>query len=393
MWIERRNNILTENALPALALLGVRQVGKSTFLRHFGSKLRYATLDDPSLCDVAQNDPLLFLRQHPFPLFIDECQLAPALFRPLKAAVDEWRAQGRGTECAVWLSGSNQALIGRGLQDALAGRVTLRFLHPLSLPELRHAGIELSPEVLFLKGGWPELHVNHRISPLSYLNDYIRTAIEKDVSLFEGITQLERFSRLIRLLAGRVGNILNASDVARDAGISPTSASSWIDGLTRLGFLVKCEPFHSNVSKRLIKSPKIYFNDVALATRASGWSEVGPLLVSPQAGALFENVVFQELVRYRDNLGLDWRIHFLRTRDGEEVDFVVEAANGKRVAIEVKLGGGDPRRARLGVETTKVLGDVPLLLVGLTTQTREWHGGVWTSAIVDVGSTTETLLS
>jgi predicted AAA+ superfamily ATPase len=229
--------------------------------------------------------------------------------------------------------------------------------------------------------------------PYDYLNDYIRTAIEKDVSLFEGISSVEKFSRIIRLLAGRVGNLLNASEVARDAGVSPVTAGAWIDGLARLGFVVKCEPYHSNLSKRLIKSPKIYFADVAVATRASGWSQIGPLMVSPQAGALFENVVHQELVRYRDNFLLDWRISFLRTREGEEVDFVVEDGGGRRVAIEVKLGGGDPLRAKLEGEVSKVLGTVPLLIVGLTTTSREWRGDVWTCAPFEIGETVARLLS
>jgi predicted AAA+ superfamily ATPase len=393
MWIERRNNILHPPSLPALAITGVRQAGKSAFLLKNLQGHSYVTLDDPTECATAQEDPVLFLRQHPFPLVVDECQLAPNFFRALKAALDLWRTQGRGHECAVWLSGSNRALVERGLQEALAGRVSIRTLHPLSLQELEGAGIALSPSNLFLRGGWPELHAQPALSHAAYLNDYLRTAVEKDVALFEGVSKVERLSRLIRLLAGRTGQVLNVSEIARDCGISPPTASQWIDGLVRLGFVVKCEPFHSNLSKRLIKSPKIYFNETSLATRASGWSEIEPLLVSPQAGSLLENIVHQELIRHRDNAGFDWKLSFLRTREGEELDFVVEAGNGRRLGVEVKLGGGDPLRARLGVEAKKALGeDVPLVLVGLTTTTRQWRGNVWTVRLPDVGPFVEHLL-
>ena len=392
MWIERKNKTLSEPSLPALAVTGIRQAGKSSFLlRHLG-KRSYVTLDDPMECALAQNDPVLFLQQHPFPLAIDECQLAPKLFRPLKAALDAWRLQGRGQECAVWLSGSNRALIERGLQDALAGRVTLRTIHPLSLQELEAAKFDVTPDTLFMKGGWPELHANPSLSPRSYLNDYLRTAVEKDVALFEGISQVERLSKLIGLLAGRTGNVLNASDISRDCGVSPTTASHWIDGLVRQGFVLKCEPFHSNLSKRLIKSPKIFFAETSLAVRASGWSETGPLIVSPQAGALLENVVHQELIRHRDNAGLDWRLSYFRTREGEEIDFIVEAANGARVAVEVKLGGGDPMRAELGSEAKKLLGEIPLIIVGLTTATREWRNRVSTVRLPELGAWVEKIL-
>ncbi len=393
MWIQRENNFLSSQKSLALVLVGLRQVGKSSSLRKWKEEKRsYITLDDPSLLGLASNDPELFLDQHPFPLIVDECQLAPMLFRPLKRRLDELKysendfvKNGKIAQTPLWLSGSNQTLVDKNIQESLAGRVSLRKMHPLSLFEIKQNGLKASLEDLLLRGGWPALWQDKDLDYVPYVNNYLSTAVEKDVVLFQGIEKVEAFRRAVRLLAGRTGNILKTAEVARDAGLSATTVHSWVDGLTRLGITHLVQPFHTNISKRLIKSPKLYFADTSLASRLCGWSDISPLSVSPQVGALFENLVFNELLRFSDNFDLNWQINFFRTRDGEEIDFVVEGPNQQRIALECKLGGGDPLRAQLGKEAQKVFGEIPHVLVGLRSKLMCWKGQVSSCPPEDLG--------
>jgi predicted AAA+ superfamily ATPase len=390
MWIERRNSIVADQFLPALALVGLRQVGKSSWLRRIAKERTYVSFDLPEVLDLAQNDPKLFFRQYPFPLVIDECQLAPEVFRPLKNQLDEWRLKNSNPirsahDCPVWLSGSNQFLVDKAIQESLAGRVQIRHMHPLSIHEVSEAGLSLGLQEIFLSGGWPELHRDPVSDPVQYVSNYLATAVEKDVVLFEGIEKVQEFRKALRLIAGRVGQISIVSEIARDLRSSPTTVSAWISGLLRLGILLELKPYHSNASKRLIKSPKLFYADVSLAMRLAGWSQVEPMLLSPASGSLFENLVFTELVRYSDSYALNWELYFFRTREGEELDFVVVGPNLQMVAIEAKLGGGDPLRAKLGQTALKLLGDVPLVLVGLESTERKWNNKVTSCSLSRIG--------
>jgi uncharacterized protein len=381
MWIERQNSSIADQFLPALAVVGLRQVGKSSWLRKICQNRTYVSLDVPEVLDLAIHDPALFFRQFPFPLMIDECQLAPNIFRPLKNKLDEWRlthpdpiSDAHG--CPVWLSGSNQYLIDKGIQESLAGRVQIRNLHPLSLHELSEAKLHPSLKQMFLSGGWPELYRNPKTDPIQFVNNYLSTALEKDVVLFQGIEKVQEFRKALRLIAGRVGQIAVASDIAKDLKSSPTTVTSWINGLLRLGILYELKPYHSNSNKRLIKSSKLFYFDVSIATRLAGWADVEPMLLSPAAGALFENLICAELLRYNDAFALNWELYFYRTREGEEIDFIVVGPNQKVVAIEVKLSGGDPLRAKLGPTATKLFGNIPLVMVGLETFEKQWNNNV-----------------
>jgi uncharacterized protein len=381
MWYKRDllSSWQNEATLPVRALIGLRQVGKSSFLlRHKEVDRGYVTLDDPSERMTAQQDPELFLTQHPLPLIIDECQLAPRLFSSIKKKIDELPEPLKHTS-PIWLSGSNQILLDSKIRESLAGRVTFFNLHPLSMSELRTQQTDLDAKETLLHGGWPALWQHRTLSPTQYLTDYIRTAVEKDAIALGGIEKAERFSLVLRLLSGRIGSLLNYSEIARDAGVSVPTVTEWIDLLTRLGFIYRITPYFTNTSKRLIKAPKLYLCDVGLAIRLSGWSDIEPLLLSPQAGAIWENFIFTEIVRTRDHHRAHWEISFWRTKDGEEIDFIVQNGRLEKVAIEVKLGGGDPLRYQRPKEFSKIFGaDVPIILVGLTTKHKEWRDNIFT---------------
>lgn len=385
MWIERTiSQLWAKESLPIRALIGLRQVGKSSFLQHIKEDQRkYVTLDDPLTQLTAKEDPELFFDQHSFPLIIDECQLAPELFSSLKKRIDQWLLKKPNLKNSpfenspVWLSGSNQILIDQNIKESLAGRVSYFHLHPLSLKEMENFNKEFSIKEAIIKGGFPIIWKNSKLSFKDYYSDYLRSVIEKDVISVGRIEKREKFIKILSLLAARSGTLLNQTSLSNDAGLSTTTVSEWVDLLTSLGFIYKLKPYFTNLSKRLIKNPKIYFCDTALMARLSAWSDVDQLLISPQAGAIFENLIFTEIIRTRDHLKADWEVFFWRTKDKEEIDFLVENGSKKRVAIEVKLGGGDPLNYQLPSEFKKVFKeDTPTLLVGLNSETKSWRNNI-----------------
>jgi uncharacterized protein len=380
MWYQRTLSEIwsKKTTLPIRVLVGLRQVGKSSFLLKQKEKGRqYVTLDDPAARIIAQEDPKLFFVQHPLPLIIDECQLAPEIFPVIKLVIDSWRLENStSTDSPLWLSGSSQLLIDQQIKESLAGRVNYFFLHSLSLTELSTAKPELNIPEALLRGGWPALWNLTQLDPHQYYADYVRSAIEKDAVLFGHIEKSEKFLRVVRLLAGRVGNLLNISDIAKDAGVSATTVADWIDIVASLGFVHKLQPYHSNANKRIIKSPKLYFCDTGLAARICGWSAKEPLLVSPYAGALFENMVFCELLKIRDNHCLPWQIFFWRTKDGEEIDFLIDLGNAKYVALEVKLGGANAHRYTPPKSLQKEPLDVTYAIVSVDGELTPWREGV-----------------
>ncbi|MFW5888033.1 MAG: ATP-binding protein, partial [Bacteriovoracia bacterium] len=186
-------------------------------------------------------------------------------------------------------------------------------------------------------GGWPELQINPGLNVIQYLNDYIRTYIEKDIAHSAGIQKMLEFLKLLGLLAARTGQLLNYDSLANDAGVSSVIVKDWISMLEKSGIVYLLRPLSSNLNKRLTKSCKIYFLDTGLACRLQGWQESKPMQKSPQFGHLFETLVLAEIVKAKDSFLKNWNICLFRTKDQEELDFVLE--NGSKVVLlEVKLG-------------------------------------------------------
>jgi len=211
----------------------------------------------------------------------------------------------------------------------------------LSAAELQRAGI--ASRALFTRGGWPELYARPELDPVRYLDDHVRTFIEKDIAATAGIAKLREFRTFLGLLAARSGQLLNASDIGQQAGIKGSTVQEWISLLAENGVVAFVQPYASNLNKRLVRTPKVFFVDVGVVTRLQGWRSLEPLLVSPQMGPLFETAVFAELVRCRDHRLLGIEIFLWRTRDGEALDFLVRLETSHRgplwIPIEAKLGG------------------------------------------------------
>ena len=337
-WIRRDFKLdNTSGALPIKVLKGPRQVGKTSLLQQLeGYQLIY--LDDAATRLRAQADPRLFFDQCSSRIIIDEAALAPQLFPELKRRVDEMRRTRDERDFDVWITGSNQTLIQRTVQESLAGRASYFDLNTLSVHELAER-YHLS--TYLLRGGWPELYVSSSLDPVRYLNDLISTFIEHDIVVAAGIERRAAFIKALSLTAGRIGQLINYSDIAVSAGVESTTVQSWLSILELNGILRRVMPYYTNLNKRLIKAPKYYFEDVGLASRLQGWTTAEPLLNSPQFGNSFENCVLAEISRFFVNRGMPPTIHYVRSKEKVEVDFLIDLGNQKFLAVEVKTTAQD----------------------------------------------------
>ena len=340
MWYQRDILNKIKNLRPnAIGILrGPRQCGKTALLFHeLGKDSKILECDDLNVRTRLNQDPSLFLGALNVPTLIDEAQYCPNVFPELKLRVDRAKREGK-TLPPIWITGSNQTVMGESVRETLAGRAQFFSLNTLSIHEL---GASFQIEKFLMRGGWPELNADPKIESISFLDDYIRTFVERDIGLSSGVSKLGEFLQAIRLMAARTGYTLNASELGGEIGIKGSTFQNWIQILERNGIVTLVSAFSNNLNKRLIKTPKFFFNDVALAVRLQGWQSSDPLIVSPMVGHLFETAVFAELLRCRDHLGLPLEIFHYRTKEKEEVDFIVQLGSknkGKvQIAIEVKF--------------------------------------------------------
>lgn len=330
-------------------LLGPRQCGKSTLLASLktngGKKsLQEITFDDLQLRQLANRDPALFLEQFEPPLLLDEVQYVPNLFTELKKRIDHlkrtavFQSQSKAKITPLYyLTGSNQILMDKNIKESLTGRASYYYLNTLTVHEILNALPKTTIKDILFKGGWPELYTNETLSPVFYLNDYIRSYVEKDIVMSAGIQKLSEFHTILGLLAARTGQLIDYSNIAQDSGISSVTVKEWTNLLEKANLVYLLKPYFTNLNKRLIKTPKLYFLDTGLAVRLQGWSDSIPMLNSPQIGGLFETLVFAEIIKFIQNYRKDWELFFWRTKEGEEVDFVLKTSPHTIYAFEAKL--------------------------------------------------------
>lgn len=347
MWFRRTYEQILRRPTAALRLfpvwlfLGPRQVGKSSLLgRCAGPDRQIVNLDDLATRGRAHRDPALFAADLRLPLLIDEIQYAPALLSAIKQLAD----RPTTPPGAIWLTGSQSFDVMHGVQESLAGRVAVLNLFGLSDEEKGTA--PTTPKEAFERicsTSFPKLQgVSGTDAVDLYLSSYLQTYIERDVRELLGIQKRREFEIFVRMCALRTGQVLNTVEIARDAGISPNTAKEWIS-LLEDSFLIRLvHPHHTNRTLRMIKSPKLYFLDAGLAAWLAGWRDPETLRLSPMAGAIYETQVFGELLRHYRHRARKVDITYWRTRDGEEIDFLVEAA-GRICPIEVKMGTPDAR--------------------------------------------------
>ncbi|MBR5523056.1 MAG: ATP-binding protein [Akkermansia sp.] len=332
---------------------GARQVGKSTMLKRIMPEgMRYVTLDDYTVADYAQKDPIGFLEEMGTPLCIDEIQYAPGLLRAMKMKIDE-AEQEPGM---YWLTGSQRFMMMKGVSESLAGRIGIVDMYSLSQREA--CGGDVSSEAFaperarelvqhenlcgltelyerIILGGYPRLITREAVDKGDYMRAYVQTYVERDVQALTQITNQAAFVKLMRSAAMRTGQQLVYSDLARDAEVSPKTAAAWIAILQASGIVELLEPYHVNTTKRLAKTPKLYFMDTGLCCWLAGWDDAEQLKNSTYAGAILETWVYGQLVRSFANAGKRPRLSYFRDRNGAEVDFLLEK-NGGLYPMEVK---------------------------------------------------------
>lgn len=324
-------------SFPAVVLTGARQTGKTTLCQQLlGASHAYVSLEDPDHRRLALSDPRAFLESHPPPVILDEIQYAPELPSYLQGLIDRDRAQyGRFV-----LTGSQNFLLMERVSQSLAGRAAVLSLYPLSVSEVdgedappRSALADVADWIL--RGGYPELRARPDLDRHLWVGSYIRLYLERDVRQAVNVSDLDTFERFLRLAAARTGCLLNLSDLARDAGVSPTTAGRWLSVLQASNQVTLLRPFYRNLSKRLVKSPRLYFLDTAIASYLMGLHAPEPLIQGPSWGPLFETACVAEMIKRHSLADAPPAASFFRTATGLEVDLVLE--DGVRVeGIELK---------------------------------------------------------
>ncbi len=316
---------------PFVTVTGPRQSGKTTLCRAAFPNLAYANLEAPDQRQFAESDPRGFLAQLGEGAIIDEIQHVPDLLSYLQVLADERRRNS-----LFVLTGSEQFQLSRAISQSLAGRTALLRLLPFSLAERERIGASLTIDGMLFSGFYPRI-LDQRLEPRQALGDYFETYVERDVRRMGEIRNLSSFRRFVRLCAGRVGQLLNLSALGSDAGVSHTTAREWLTVLEASYIVFQLPPYHANIRKRLVKSPKLYFYDVGLASFLIGIEHADQVVTHPLRGPLFENLVVAETLKYRYNRGLQPNLSFFRDSRGLECDLFYETGRGIGT-IEIKSG-------------------------------------------------------
>lgn len=358
MFIERDflNTLKKITSLEAVLIWGSRQVGKTTLL----DQLELSStvfLDDLIFRKKAQNDPALFLDDLKIPCLIDEVQYAPNLFPEIKYRIDQQRRlhlkKPVAKKTLYYLTGSNKSLLDLNMKESLAGRCNIYVLHGLSVKEILAFNSELTVKTLLFLGGFPELYIRPELSVSSYLNSYISNFIEKDIAGGADISKTGEFQTVIGLLAARTGQFVQMNEIATAAGVDQKTVKAWVDLLQKNMVIKLAPPYHSNISKRITKMKKLFFYDVGLCARLQGHNDENLLWNSPQTGSLFETLVFSEIIKTRDNFLKNWHVHVWRTKDQNEIDFILQEGE-KFMFIEAKLAIHGAKPFTLDAEAKKI---------------------------------------
>ncbi len=303
---------------PVVTLCGPRQSGKTTLARHLFPDYDYVSLEDPDERLAFESDPRGFLQQHSAPCIFDEVQNTPKLLSYLQGIVDRENRPGM-----YILTGSRQMELQESITQSLAGRTAMVDLLPLSQQELQKAGIVLTRDEKLFYGGLPRVHAQG-IKPARAYLDYLRTYVERDVRQMINVRNMMAFETFIRLLASRVGQIVNYSSLAGDVGVSATTIKEWVSMLEASYIVFTLRPYYKNYGKRLTKSPKIYFTETGLVTSLLGIKTEEQVGRDPLIGNIYENYVVSEFLKSQLNRGETPDLYFFRDSNGFEIDLILE---------------------------------------------------------------------
>lgn len=313
-----------------VVIYGPRQSGKTTLAQMCCPQFNYANLEDKETRELARDDYKAFFKRFPAPLIVDEVQRLPELLAQIQVIVDE---NGKKPGQFV-VTGSQQNELAAAVDESLAGRCCVLDLMPFALSELQDLTGDLTTDEILLRGLMPELWMTQK-NPTLYYRNYFRTYVERDVRRILNVKDLILFERFVTLLAGRVGQLVNFSALAGEVGVSSMTIASWMSVLEASFLVYRLQPFHTNIAKRLVKSPKIYFTEPGLATYLLGIETPEQLATHPLRGNLFENLAVMEAYKREANRAHDPRLFFYRTEKGFEVD-LIRVAGLQIVPTEIK---------------------------------------------------------
>jgi predicted AAA+ superfamily ATPase len=315
---------------PIISVTGPRQSGKTTMLRTLFPEYRYVSLENPDDQDFAMQDPRRFLATYNRYVILDEAQRVPQLFNYLQGKVDEDRIPGQ-----YILSGSQNYLLMERISQSLAGRVALFKLFPFSFSELESAGLmPPTPEEAIFKGFYPRVF-DQNLLPRDFYPNYFETYVQRDVRQLTAVQDLIQFRNFVRLCAGRIGQPINYQMLASDSGVSPVTAKAWLGILETSHIVFLLPPYFRNFSKRISKTPKLYFYDVGFAAYLLGITAPGDLTAHFARGQLFENLMIAEFVKRQFQSGWSSDLYFWQESNGKEIDLLSEQ-NGVLTAVEIK---------------------------------------------------------
>ena len=315
---------------PVVALTGPRQSGKTTLLKNAFPNYSYVSLEKPDVREFATKDPNAFLKQYSEYVIIDEAQRVPSLFSYIQTIVDDSGKMGQ-----FILSGSQNFQLMQNITQSLAGRVALFQLLPLDFQELKSENLlEKNPLSALIKGFYPAIF-DRNIEPTTFYYNYVQTYVQRDVSELIELKNISLFKKFLRLLASRVGQLVNYNSLANDCGVSQPTIKSWITALESSYLVFTLQPYFENIGKRLIKTPKIYFYDTGLLCYLLGVKRAEDLLTHSLKGNLFENMMIAEYVKRMNHSNTFHDIWFWRDVAGNEIDMLY-LDNGKFHLFEIK---------------------------------------------------------
>ena len=344
------------NYYPVIMVCGQRQVGKSTMLHHLMQDDRkYVSLDDRNARRLAENDPGLFFETYGFPILIDEVQRVPSIFLEIKRIVDEKALNNKNFNGMIWLTGSQKFQMMKGVSESLSGRVAIFEMSGLSSAEIENRpALQFHPSIdslrermktvipkninkLFeriFRGGMPKL-ITTDLDRDRYFMDYVNTYLERDIHLIEQVDKLDSFYDFLVYMAARTSQELNYSEISKELGISVPTAKGWTTILERSGVIYILRPYYTNITNRLVKTPKMYFMDTGLAAYLCRWPNAETLENGAMSGAYFETYVVSEIIKSYYNAGKKADLYYYRDIDRKEIDLLIVEGD-KLYPLEIK---------------------------------------------------------
>ena len=316
----------------SVSIFGPRQCGKTTLAKNLFPSFSYANLEDMNVRSLAKNDPEEFFTRFPEPVIIDEIQRVPELLSTVQVRIDKNQKKGQ-----YLITGSQQISLKSSISQSLAGRTAIVQMLPLSISELYSANIKLDRDSQLVSGFMPFLYAESGHSPFEYYKNYVNTYLERDIVQIAAVHDLIRFEKFMRLLAGRVGQLVNNSALATEVGVSSTTIGSWLSILEASHVIYTLKPWFKNRNSQVVKTPKVYFCDTGLISYLLGIETPEQMIRDPLLGNIFENFVVIEALKTRLNLGLEPNLYFFRNSNGLEIDLILQEQN-KLKLFEIKSG-------------------------------------------------------